>query len=71
MKTEILEKWNYLNKKVTCLYDYFNSIVEYLTPVNNLKKQDCLSIFKKDYPNERDIEWTKKLPFLILKVEKT
>ena len=46
MKTEFLDGWNYLNRKLSCPYEHFNSLGDYQKPVNISKNEDVLSIIK-------------------------
>ena len=43
LKTEFPEKCKYLTKKLEYPYEYFNSIEDYLKPVDNFKKEDFFS----------------------------
>ena len=52
LKKEFPDKWQYLNKKLAYPYEYFNSINDYQKPVNTLKKEDCFSKLKNDYPDD-------------------
>ena len=46
-KTEYPDKWKYVTRKIAYLYQYFNSIEDYQKPVDNLKKEDFFSKFRK------------------------
>ena len=61
LKKEFPDKWQYLNKKLAYPYEYFNSIVDYQKPVDNLKKEDFFSKLKNDYPDDDEIERTKEI----------
>ena len=61
LKKEFPDKWHYLNKKLAYPYQYFNSINDYQKPVDNLKKEDFFSKLKNDYPEDDEIERTKKI----------
>ena len=43
MKTEVLENYSYLSKKLKYPYEYFNNINEYRNPVKKLEKEDLFS----------------------------
>ena len=60
MKTEILDKWKYLTKK-SYPYESFKSIVDYQKPVDNLRKEHFLTKLKNDFPDDKEIERTKKI----------
>ena len=47
LKKELPDKWQYLNEKLAYPYENFNSIEDYHKPVDNLKKEDFFSEFKK------------------------
>ena len=71
LKKEFLDKWQYLNKKLAYPYEVFNSTDDYKKPVISLKKEDFFSKLKNDYPDDDEIERTKKLlNYSILKMEK-
>ena len=61
LKKEFPDKWQYLNKKLACPYEYFNSIDDYKKPVDNLKKEDFFSKLKNDYPDDDEIERTNEI----------
>ena len=61
LKKEFPDKWQYLYKKLAYPYEYFNIIDDYKQPVNNLKKEDFFSKLKSDYPDDEEIQRTKKL----------
>ena len=42
LKTEILDKWKNLTKKLAYPYECFNSVDGYQKPVDNLKKKTLL-----------------------------
>ena len=69
LKKEFPDKWQYLNKKLAYPYQNFNSIDDYKKPVDNLR-EDFLSKLKSKCPDDEEIPRTKKLKYLILKVEK-
>ena len=48
-------------KKLANPYEYFDSIVDYKKPVDNLKKEDFFSKLKNDYPDDSDIERTREI----------
>ena len=71
LKKEFPDNWKYLNKKLAYPNEFFKSIDDYKKPVNNLIKEDFFSKSKNDYPNDNEIERTKKLlNCSILKMEK-
>ena len=71
LKKEFLDKWQYLNKKLASPYEYFNRIDDYKKPVDNLKRENFFSKLKIDYPDDDQIERTKKfLNYSTLKMEK-
>ena len=71
LKTGFPDKWKYLIKKLTYPYECFKSIDDYQKPVDNLKKEDFFSKLKNGYPDDEEIERTKKLKnCLIIKMEK-
>ena len=39
LKKDFPDKWQYINKKLDYLYQYFNSIDDYQKPVDNLRKK--------------------------------
>ena len=47
LKKEIPDNWQYINKKLAYPYQYFSSIKDYQKPVDNLKKEEFFSKFKK------------------------
>ena len=61
LKKKFPDKWQYLNKKLAYPYQYFNSIDEYKNPVNDLKKEDFFGKLKNDYPDDDEIERTRKI----------
>ena len=58
LKTGFPDKWNYLTKKLTYPYEYFNSINDYQKPVDNLEKEDFFSKLKIKCPENEEIERT-------------
>ena len=65
LKKEFTDKWQYLNKKLAYPYQYFNSIIDYQKPVDNLKTEDFFSKLKNDYPDDGEIKRTKEIIKLI------
>ena len=61
LKKEFPDKWQYLNKKLAYLYDFFNSIDDYKKPVDNWEKEDFFNKLKNDYPDDEEIERTKEI----------
>ena len=61
MKTEIPDKWKYLTKKLAYPYEYCYGIVDYQTPVDNIKKEHFLTKLKNDFPDDKEIERTKEI----------
>ena len=61
LKKEFPDKWQYLNKKLACPYEYFNNIDGYKKPVDKLEKEDFFSKLKNDYPDDDEIERTKEI----------
>ena len=61
LKKEFPDEWQYLNKKLAYPYEYFNSIVDYKKPVNNLKKEDFFGKLKNKCPYDEEIQRTKEL----------
>ena len=47
LKTGFPDKWKCLAKKLSCPYEFFNSIEDYQKPVNNLKKEYSFNKLKK------------------------
>ena len=60
LKTELPEKWKCLIKKLEYPYEFFNCIDDYQKPTDNLKKEDFFSKLENDYPDDEEIERTKK-----------
>ena len=54
-------KWQYLNKKLTYPYEYFNSIDDYKKPVHKLEKEDFFSRLINGCPDDDEIERTKEI----------
>ena len=52
LKKEFPDKWQYLNKKLACPYQIFNSIHDYQKPDDNLKKEDFFSKLKNKFPDD-------------------
>ena len=71
LKKHFPDKWQYLSKKLSYTYEYFNGIDDYnKKPVVNLKKEDFYRKIKNKCPSDEEIERTKKLlKNLILKME--
>ena len=61
LKKEFPHKWQYLNEKLAYPYEYFNNIVDYKKPGNNLKKEDFFSKLKKKCPDDNEIKRTKEI----------
>ena len=61
LKKEFPDKWKYLTKKLAYPYEFFNCIEDYQKPVYNLKKEDFFSKLKNGYPDDEEIERTKKI----------
>ena len=61
LKTELLDKWKYLTKKLAYPYKNFNSLADYQKPVYALKKEAFFSKSKNDYPIDEEIERTKEI----------
>ena len=61
LKKEFPDNWQYLNKKLACPYQYFNSIDDYQKPVDNLKKEDFFNKLKNKCPDDDVIERTKEI----------
>ena len=61
LKKEFPDKWQYLNKKLTYPYEYFNSIDDYKKPVHNLEKGDFFSKLKNGYPDDGEMQRTKQI----------
>ena len=71
MKKELPDKWQYLNKKLSDTYEYFNSIDDCQKPVDNLIKEDFFGKVKNKSPEDEETQRTKEIiKFLILKMEK-
>ena len=47
LKTGFPDMWKNITKKLAYPYEYFNNIDDYQKPVDNLKKEDFFSKFKK------------------------
>ena len=50
-----------MNKKLAYPYEYFKSLKDYDTPINNLSKEDYFSKLKNGYPDDEEIERTDKI----------
>ena len=61
LKTEILDKWKYLTKKLAYPYENFNSIDDYQKPADVLKKEDFFRKLKNDYPGDKGKEKTTEI----------
>ena len=59
MKTEIPYHWKYLSKKLVYPYEYFDSLESYPKLDDNIKK-NFFSQWKNTYPNDAEVERTKK-----------
>ena len=55
------DKWQFLNKKLAYLYQFFNSFDECKKPFNTLKKEDFFRNLKTKCPEDDEIERTKKI----------
>ena len=55
-------------KKLAYPCEYFNSIVDYQKPVDNLKKEDFFSKLKNGYPDDKEIDRTKEI-FQLFNIE--
>ena len=53
--------WKYLTEKIAYPYEIFNGIDDYQKPMDNLKKEYFFSKLKNKYPDDEEIERTKKL----------
>ena len=60
MRKDFLDKWQYLKKKITYPYQYFNGFEDYKKPVDNLKKY-FFSKLKNKCPDDNEIERTNKI----------
>ena len=58
LKTEFRDKWKYLTKKLAYPYEYFNGIVDYQKPVDNLRKEHFFSNLKNGYPDDEELRRT-------------
>ena len=58
LKTEFPDKWKYLTKKLAYPYEYFNGIVDYQKPVDNLRKEHFFSNLKNGYPDDEELRRT-------------
>ena len=55
-------QWKYLTKILAYPYEYFKRLDDYQKPVDNIKKYDFFSKFKKtDYPSDDEKERTKEI----------
>ena len=61
LKKEFPDKWQYLDKKLTYPYEYFNSIDDYKKPVDNIKRENFFNKIKNDYPDNDEIERTREI----------
>ena len=61
LKKKIPDKWQKLNKKLAYPYQYFNSIDDYQTAVDNLKREDFFRKLKNKCPDDDEIERTKEI----------
>ena len=61
LKKGFPDKWQYLNKKLACPYEYFNSIDDYKKPVNKSKKEDFFSKLNNNYPDDDEIARSKEI----------
>ena len=70
-KKDFPDKGQYLNKNLAFSYEFFNSVNDYRKHVDNFKKEDFLSKFKKKCPDDDEKnEQGKLLDFLIFKLER-
>ena len=60
LKTEFLDKWRYLTKKLAYPYEYFNSIEHYNKNVDNLENKDFFSKLKNKCPDDKEIDRTRE-----------
>ena len=58
LKTGFPDKWKFLTKKLAYPYEYFNGIVDYQKPVDNLKKEIFFSKIKNKCPDDEEIQRT-------------
>ena len=59
---EFSDKWQFFLKKITCPYEYFNSVDDYKKPVDNFKKENFFSKLKKNKcPDDEEKERTKEI----------
>ena len=58
---EFPDKWQYLDKKLAYLYEFFSSIDDHKKPVRNSKKEYSFSKLKNDYPSDIEIKRTKEI----------
>ena len=61
LKKAFPDKWQNINKKLAYPYEYFNSFDDYKKPVDNLKRENCFSKLKNDYPDDGEIERTREI----------
>ena len=61
LKTGFPDKRKYLTKKLVYPYESFNSVEDYQTPVDNLKKEHFFSKLKNKCPDDEEIERTKEI----------
>ena len=60
LKIEFPDKWKFITKKLAYPYEHFNTINDYEKPVDSLKKENFFSKLKNDYPDDEQIERTKR-----------
>ena len=65
LKKKFPDDWQYLNKKLTYTYQYFNTIDDYQKRVNNLTKEDLFSKLKNKCPEDDEIARIKETIKLI------
>ena len=58
LKTGFPDKWKYLKKKLAYPYEFFNCIEDYQKAVDNLKKEDFFTKFKKKCPDDEEVQRT-------------
>ena len=61
LKTGFPDKWKFLTEKLVHPYEYFNSIDDYQTPFDKLKKEDFFSKLINKCPDDKEIERAKEI----------
>ena len=61
LKTEFLDKWRYLTKKLAYPYEYFNNIEDFNKPVDILENKDFFSKLKNKCPDDKEIDRTREI----------